>query len=127
MQLAKIESKLLEKFYKKLYPTGSYPSNLYENAKVHKLSTNDIDDLTLRPIASDIGTTTYEAAKYLVYLLALLSKSKFTINNAEFPNGCKMVSFDVTSMFKNVPLEGTIEIVLKRIYDNNEITTNITK
>ena len=56
--LRKIKSKLPENVYKKLYPTGSYPGKFYGNAKVHKLSTNNIDDLTLRPILSNISTAT---------------------------------------------------------------------
>ena len=38
-----------------------------------------------------------------------------------------MVSFDVKSLFKNVPLNSTIDINLKRIYKKNEIVTSITK
>ena len=37
-----------------------------------------------------------------------------------------MVSFDVASLFTNVPSEEAIEIILKRIYINKEIT-NIPK
>ena len=135
--LRKIKSKLPEKVYKKLYRARSYPGKFYGNAKVHKLSTNNVDDLTLRPIVSNIDTDTYETAKYLANLLAPLSKSEFTINNTkEFvkyiqkqkvPEGYKMVSFDVASLFTNVPLKETIEIILKRIYVNKEITTGIPK
>ena len=38
-----------------------------------------------------------------------------------------MVSFDVAPLFTNVPLEETIEIILKRIYINKEITADIPK
>ena len=38
-----------------------------------------------------------------------------------------MVSFDVVSPFTNISLEETINIVTKRIYDKNEINTNIPK
>ena len=38
-----------------------------------------------------------------------------------------MVSFDVASFFTNVPLEETIEIILKNIYVNKEINTDIPK
>ena len=66
--LRKIKSKLHENVYKKLYPTGSYPGKFYGNAKVHKLSTNNVDDLTLRPIVCNIATATYETANiWLVY------------------------------------------------------------
>ena len=39
----------------------------------------------------------------------------------------KMVSFDVKSLFKNMPLDHTIDIILKRTYEDNEIVTSITK
>ena len=99
--------------------------------------TNNVDDSTLRTIVSNIGTAIYKTAKYLASLLAPLSKSEFTINNTkEFPkyiqkqkflDGYTMLSFDVVSLFTNVALEETIEIVLKRIYINKEITTDIPK
>ena len=38
-----------------------------------------------------------------------------------------MVSFDVVSLFTNVPLEETTNIIIKRMYDRNEINTNIAK
>ena len=110
--LKKIKSKLPENVYKKLYPAGSYPGKFYENSKVQKISTNNVNDLTLRPVVCNIGTAIYEMTKYLANLLASLSKSEFTINNAkEFvkyiqkqkvPDGYKMVSFDVASLFANV-------------------------
>ena len=106
-KLRKIKSKLLENVYKNLYPAGSYPGKFYGNAKVPKLSTNNVDDLTLRPIVSNIGTATYETVKYLASLSAPLSKSQFTINNTkEFVkyiekqkvlDEYKMVPFDVAS------------------------------
>ena len=37
-----------------------------------------------------------------------------------------MVSFDVNSLFTNVPLEKTIKITLKKIYDRKEIINEIT-
>ena len=38
-----------------------------------------------------------------------------------------LISFDVKSLFTHVPLDETIEIILNRIYDKNEIPTDITK
>ena len=38
-----------------------------------------------------------------------------------------MVSFDVTSLFTNIPLEETIEIILRRVYIDQEINANIPK
>ena len=68
--MIKAKLKLPENVYKKLYATGSYPGKLYVIAKVQKLSPNNVDDLTLRPVVvSNIGTTTYETAKYLEKVL----------------------------------------------------------
>ena len=38
-----------------------------------------------------------------------------------------MVLFDIVSLSTNVPLDTIIDIILKRIYDNNKIKTSITK
>ena len=45
----------------------------------------------------------------------------------QVPDGYKMVSFDVNSLFTNVPLAKTIEITLERIYERKEINSSITK
>ena len=38
-----------------------------------------------------------------------------------------MISFDVKSLFTNVPLEETIDIILNKIYDQKKIETNISQ
>ena len=38
-----------------------------------------------------------------------------------------MVSFDVKALFTNIPLEYTVDLVLKRIYENHETLTSITR
>ena len=43
------------------------------------------------------------------------------------PQGYHLISSDIISLFTNVPLDATIDIVLKRIYDNREINTTINK
>ena len=43
------------------------------------------------------------------------------------PNNYKVASFDVTSLFTNVPLDYTISIILKRIYDQGELETKISR
>ena len=91
---------------------------------MHKISENDtVDELPIRPIVSNIGTATYDLAKYLAKLLSPLSQSKYIITNTKqfieqirmkkVPDGYKMVSFDVKLLFTTVPLEKTSEIKLK--------------
>ena len=41
--------------------------------------------------------------------------------------GSRKIRFDVLSLFTNVPLNETIYIIIKRIYDKKEINTDIPK
>ena len=127
-----------EEEYRKIYPSGSNPGKFYGTAKVHKLKPDDHDKigkLPLRPIISNIGTATHKTAQYLCRLLAPLGVSKYTVKNTkEFvekarslktPDGYQMISFDVVSLFTNVPLKQTIDIILKKVYDKKLIKTKI--
>ena len=49
------------------------------------------------------------------------------VKSKEVPNGYQIVSFDVKSLFINVPLDRRIDIVLRRIYDKHELQTSITR
>ena len=89
----------------------------------------------MRPIISKIGTATYKTTKYLANLLAPLNKSEFSVKNTktfldemeniQMDDDQDLISFDVTSLFTNVPLLPTIDIILQRIYDEKATQTNI--
>ena len=49
------------------------------------------------------------------------------IRSVKVPKGYQMLSFDVKALFTNVPLKYTIDLVLKRIFDNHEISTSVTR
>ena len=49
------------------------------------------------------------------------------IKNVKIPDGHQLISFNVKSLFTDVPLQKTIDIILKRIYKNKEINTFISK
>ena len=76
-------------------------------------------------------------SKYLASLLSPLSESEYTVKNSKsfaqkvkldkIPSNYKIVSFDVKSLFSNVPLDQTISIILNRIYNNREINTDISR
>ena len=81
-----------------------------------------------------MGTASYQLARYLAKLLAPLSNSEYTVTSTKHfiesfsiqrPDHYKLISFDVSSLFTSVPLEYTINIILKRIYDNQEVQTSI--
>ena len=84
---------------------------------------------------SNTYTATYETAKYLNNLLSLLEKSQHTVlNSKEFTEkikaervsiGYKMISFDVKSLFTNVPLDETIETILQKVYVEKKTKTKL--
>ena len=134
----KIKDKTPSLLYSKIYPTGSSPDPFYGTAKLHKLKDNGtIYDLPFRPNTLNIGTAMYELAKYLAQTLKLpdqlqyrIKSSKLflkTLKKQKIPLEYQMVSSDVVSLFTSVPLEETTNIIIKRIYDKNEINTNIRK
>ena len=96
-----------------------------------------MSNLLLRSIVSNIGTASYQLAKYLDQLLSPLTRSRYTVNstkdlvvkikNEKVPQNCNMVSFDVKSLFISVPLEYTIDVIIKQIFEDHEITTIVTK
>ena len=49
------------------------------------------------------------------------------MKNEKVPNGYQMVSFNVKSLFTNVSLDQTIQLLLKRIYEKHEVSAIITK
>ena len=130
----KIKSKFSKNEHKRLYPTGSAPTRFYGTAKILKLiNESAVHELPIRPIISNINTTSYQLAKYLAKLMSPPSTSEYTVKSKnEFVtytkgqnilNNSKLIFSDVTSLFTNV----TIDVILKRIYDQNEANTNIPK
>ena len=133
-----MKSKFTQQEYKRLFPTGSNNGKFYDTAKLHKLFTfGVVDQLPSRLTISKFGTTSYQLAKRLGTLLLSLRKNQYTLNSTKsfmsfikhqkVSYGHKMVSFDVTSLFTNVPFDTAIEFILKRIHGNNKINTSITK
>ena len=137
------------KVYDRIYPSSARPGLYYGLAKVHKIA-NQINDegssedrsnaarrLPLRPVISNIGTATYELSRYLAGVLKPLTRSEYSVEsskdfvdmlgNKTLPPGFSLVSFDVVSLFTKVPLDFTINLILKKIYDERAIVTKITR
>ena len=120
--------------YDKLYPSGSAPARIYGTPKMHKFSSSDSFP-KLRPIVSSIGAFDYNLARFLCDLLSPLVPNDYSckdtfsfvsqINNA---NRSKkfLVSYDVTSLFTNIPLQETIDIAINLIFNHNP-NLNITR
>ena len=114
--------------YAALIPSGSKPGKLYGLAKVHK------DNPLLRPVVSMVGTPEYKLAKYLDILMKPLIPDTYLLKSTDdfykrlkqFPcnNSYRIVSFDVVSLFTNIPLSETIELIINRIYANGHPYAN---
>ena len=100
----------------KIVSTGSAPGKLYGTIKVQKQGN------PARPVVSMIGTPEYNLAKFLDQIIKPYIPNQFMLDSKfhlldrlkEFspsPNQI-MVSFDVVSLFTNVPLEETNMIVI---------------
>ena len=107
-----------EKSYHSLYSTGGSYGTLYGLPKTHK------EGLPMRPILTSYETPNYKLAKYLVPLLEPLTRNEYQLSNslkfreAILPQDSDlfMVSLDVESLFTNVPVEETIDIIINKIF-----------
>ena len=105
--------------------TGEYrPGYMYGNVKTHKPGN------PLRPIISQIPLPTYQLAKTLNSILypyvplthSLKSSSEcIDILKNRRPQGT-LASLDVCSLFTNVPVERTIEILARYAYHNDDLS-----
>ena len=103
---------------------GEYkPGYIYGNVKLHKYGN------PVRPIVAQIPTPTYETAKLLNNLIADYLPAKYQLNSTdEFihilralnPTGI-LTSMDVESLFTNVPVRETIDIICNCIYRNQTL------
>ena len=111
---------------KQITPSGSRAGILYGLPKVHK------NNLPIRPIISAVGTYNYRLAKYLDNILKPLVDATYILTDTfDFVNKIShldtssdknMVSFDVESLFTNIPTQETIDIIIKLAYADGNNT-----
>ena len=96
---------------------------MYGLPKIHKAN------CPIRPILSACGTANYKLAKYLVGILNPISKNNFTCKDTfQFVDDIKyedfsgkfLCSFDVESLFTNIPLKETLDICISKLYSCTE-------
>ena len=95
---------------------------------------------SFQPIIDTTGSAHCLTAKFLANLLKPLSTNQFTfdywfdaakkiknIRKELFDCDYKYVSFDAASLFTNEQLHETVNIILKRVYQDRLIKTNLKK
>ena len=114
---------ITEEVYRELFPSGSTPGILYGLPKVHK------PDCPARPILSAIGTYNYKLAKFLVPILQPFTHNSFTVKDSFsfvneissfHNNSLHMASFDVCSLFTNIPLDECIQLCTDTLFQNRD-------
>ena len=122
-----------KKTYDKLSPVNSHFGILHGLAKVHKQLI--INSPPFRPVLSAIGTPTYNITKFCVAILKPLTtndytlKDKFELSNDilnQNPN-LFMASLDTDSLFTNIPLDETINIIIEKLFSEDETVHNLNK
>ena len=118
-----------------MYPESNEQVKMYGTAKTHKFDKTDnieIRKLKFRPIIDQTGTYTYKAAKVISQYLKPLCDSEYTIKDTQsFANLIKElpplkedeedVSYDIESLFTNIPINDTIDYILDQIYVQHKL------
>ena len=105
--------------------SGSSPGVMYGLPKIHK------PDTPMRPILSTINSHNYQVSKFLNNLLTPFIDSPYIVKDSfdfvneitHFKNDAYvMASFDIKSLFTNIPLDESINIILNKIFPLNKTT-----
>ena len=112
--------------FDQIRPKDAKPARAHGLPKMHKEFTTVTK---FRLIIDNIGCRHYLVGKYVAQLIYPLKSNEFTLKDLleainrtqDIPsrllvNGYKYVSLDVESLFTNVPIKTTIDVILKQIY-----------
>ena len=115
----KAEGKINNELCDQLKPKGSQAPRLYGLAKVHK------DNCPVRPVVSMIGSAYQKVAKQVTEWLSLVPECRINSSTQAVNNLIKdtklnshecVVSFDVSSLYTNVPVREAIDICTELLF-----------
>ena len=102
-------------------PDGPNPARLYGSPNIHKPLVDGLPKY--RPIFSQIGASTYKLAKFLLPFIQPHTINEYTVRDTfnfvsmldTKDHRLVMASLDVDSLFTNIPLDETIDIVTQKV------------
>ena len=120
---------------KDMTPVSNQPGRSYATAKTHKLNSLyeiTVENLKFRPIISQVGTYRCNAANLIANYLKPLCQNEHKIDDTQsFPSMLKQQtplsldeeyeSYDVESLFTNIPVDETISYIINEIYQKNKL------
>ena len=115
-----------QKVYEKVYPNGSFCCTYLWVAQITLKSKSA--KLKVGPIVSSINTYNYDLSRFLAdLLLPCVNKDYCAEDTFSFGQNIKnirsknkyMVSYEVTILFTNIPLDETLDIAVDTIFKNN--------
>ena len=120
-----VKSHIDKSVYDVIHPNGTQPGAIYGLAKIHKANT------PLRPVISMVNTPQYELGKYLDKVIKKVIPDKYMLKSTDDfltklhscnlnASRCRLVSFDVESLFTNVPLKEVIKLASRYVYESDD-------
>ena len=109
-----LSSKVSERLFNKLKPTGSQPPRLYGLAKVHK------DNYPMRPVVSMPGSLNQKIATVMAHWLSGMPECNINSSNKLISSDLKnyklkenqcMLSCDIVSLYPNVLVKEAIDFL----------------
>ena len=129
----KLDTRMDDITYRRMYPTGVVIPKFYGLPKVHKENT------PLRPIVSSIGSVSYGISKELARIIKpLVGSTEHQVNNSkEFIEEIKKIkleegecitSYDVSALFTSVPIPSALDIINNKLLQDTDLhnRTNMT-
>ena len=116
--------------YQKLKPTGSQPARLYGLAKVHKTI------IPARPVLSMPGSCYFKVAEEVAEWLSIVDECKINsstekisamLKSVSLEDDEELVSFDIVSLYRNVPVIKAIEVCADLLYSGRYETPPVDK
>ena len=117
------KQKISEELYHTMKPRGSQPARLYGLAKVHK------KDIPVRPVLSMPGSAYHRVAIKIAEWLSVVPECQINSSTKTVCDKLKtvtleldevMVSFDVSSLYTNVPVMEAIEVCTNKLFNMPE-------